>query len=65
MGAGLFADHGAAVAAMTRKGETFLPRPAPRALYDRLYRRVYRRLYPRLAPLYRSIRHATGYPGQY
>tara|TARA_B100000614_G_scaffold216686_2_gene201541 strand:+ start:13681 stop:15264 length:1584 start_codon:yes stop_codon:yes gene_type:complete len=65
VGAGLFADHGAAVAAMTRKGETFLPRPAPRALYDRLYRRVYRRLYPRLAPLYRSIRHATGYPGQY
>ncbi len=64
VGAGLYPDHGAAVAAMTRPGTAFQPRPAPAALYDRLYRRVYRRLYPRLAPLYRAIRQITGYPGR-
>ncbi len=64
VGAGLFDDHAAAVAAMTRPGRRFDPRPAETALYDQLYRRVYRRLYPRLGPLYRAIRQITGYPGR-
>lgn len=65
VGAGLYPDHTTALAAMTRPGERFQPDPARARLYDRLYRRVYRRLYGRLAPLYRSIRHITGYPAEY
>ncbi len=52
----------AAVGAMTRVGEPFLPRPEPARLYDRLYRRVYLKMYRRLKPLYEEIREITGYP---
>ncbi len=61
---GVHPDHRSAVEAMTRPGATFLPRPEFTGTYDALYRQVYRRLYPRLAPLYRSIRHITGYPSR-
>ncbi len=57
VGLGLHPDMPAAVAAMTRAGRTFEPRPEARRLYDELYRRVYRRMYDRLRPLYREIRH--------
>lgn len=63
VGLGLYADHHAAAAAMTRSGARFEPRPEARQLYDALYRDVYTQLYPRLRPLYRQIRRITGYPG--
>lgn len=65
VGAGRFSHHAEAVKAMTRPGKAFNPDADTAALYDRLYRQVYRPLYDRLAPLYRHIRHITGYPKRY
>lgn len=65
VGSGCYANHAEAVAAMTRPGEVFQPEPDTVRLYDRLYRQVYHPLYARLAPLYRNIRHITGYPARY
>jgi hypothetical protein len=62
VGAGYFADHGAAVQAMSHAGQVFLPQDEHTRTYDRLYQEVYSRMYERLAPLYRSIRHITHYP---
>ncbi len=62
VGAGYFANHVQAVAAMSHPGAIFQPEADKSALYDRLYKEVYRRMYARLAPLYRSIRHITHYP---
>ena len=61
-GVGLHADVPAAVRAMVRPGERFLPDPDASLAYDRLYREVYRPLYARLRPLYARIRRITGYP---
>lgn len=60
----VYPDYDAAVEGMTRTGKVFLPRKEFSPLYDKLYRQVYKQLYPRLAPLYRSIRHITGYPAR-
>jgi len=65
VGAGRYANHSEAVAAMTRPGRAFTPEQDTVQLYDRLYREVYRPLYGRLAPLYRNIRRITGYPRRY
>ena len=62
VGAGLYPDHAAAQARMSRPGRAFAPDPRRVELYDRLYSDAYTRLYPRLAPLYRSIRHIVNYP---
>jgi sugar (pentulose or hexulose) kinase len=62
VGLGLYPDFPAAMAAMTRRGRVFQPRPEAARLYEALYREVYRKLYPRLQPLYRRIRAITGYP---
>ncbi|MGM0767692.1 MAG: FGGY-family carbohydrate kinase [Pseudomonadota bacterium] len=62
VGLGLHPDFETAVAAMTRVGDTFHPRPETQALYDRLYQEVYLRMYPQLQPLYQTIREITGYP---
>ncbi len=62
VGVGRYADVRAAMAAMTRVGEKFVPDPATHRTYDRLYNEVYRRMYKRLQPLYKSIREITGYP---
>lgn len=62
VGLGLHPDFAAAVAAMTRIGQTFTPDPAAHAIYDGLYERVYKPLYARLKPLYEAIRDVTGYP---
>ncbi len=64
VGLGLHPSFEAAVAAMTRIGETRDPDPAASAVYDELYRGVYLRLYERLKPLYAEIRRITGYPPQ-
>lgn len=64
VGAGLYADHASAVAAMTRPGKCFTPQPEMAARYHSLYRQVYRPLYAKLAPLYRHIRQITGYPSR-
>ncbi|MHB8834167.1 MAG: FGGY-family carbohydrate kinase [Candidatus Methylomirabilia bacterium] len=63
VGLGLHPDFGAAVAAMTRRGETFQPQPETRRLYDGLYRDVYLRLYERLRPLYEKIGRITAPSG--
>jgi sugar (pentulose or hexulose) kinase len=62
VGAGLHPDHATAIARMSHRGKVFRPDPAKQRVYDRLYREVYRKMYGRLGPLYRSIRHITGYP---
>jgi sugar (pentulose or hexulose) kinase len=62
VGAGLYPDHAAAQAQMSRPGRTFTPIAQNVRLYDRLYSEVYVRMYPRLARLYLSIRHITNYP---
>ncbi len=62
VGAGLHPDHATAIDAMTRPGDGFAPGREAAEIHDRLYRQVYARLYDRLSPLYRSIRHITGYP---
>jgi len=62
VGLGFHADFATAVARMTRVNRTFLPRSDVREVYDGLYRRVYRKMYRRLRPLYKEIRHITGYP---
>ena len=62
VGLGLYADFPQAIAAMTRVGQTYHPIAQHRETYQKLYRQVYKRMYGRLRPLYRAIRHATGYP---
>ncbi len=62
VGLELHPDFEAAVAAMTRTGETFEPNPEAREIYDALYERVYKQMYRRLGPLYKEIQEITGYP---
>lgn len=62
VGLGLHPDFAAAVRAMTRIGQTFMPDAAHQATYDALYRQVYQRMYGRLQPLYHAIQRITGYP---
>jgi sugar (pentulose or hexulose) kinase len=62
VGAGVYPDHAAAQAQMSRPGRAFTPIAQNARLYERLYSDVYARMYPRLAPLYQSIRHITNYP---
>ncbi len=62
VGAGLHPDFPTAVAAMTRPGRQFDPRPENHEIYDALYERVYKKMYDRLKSLYQEIREITGYP---
>ena len=62
VGAGLHPSFEAAVANMTRLGDTFEPNAPAHAIYDELYQQVYKQMYPRLRPLYEEIRRITGYP---
>jgi sugar (pentulose or hexulose) kinase len=62
VGLGLHPNFEAAVGAMTRIGDVFLPDREAHQVYDRLYQRVYLQMYPRLRPLYAAIRDITGYP---
>jgi len=62
VGLGWYPDYPAAVAAMTRRGRAFQPRPEAVRTYQALYREVYRELYPRLRPLYRRLRTIAGEP---
>lgn len=55
VGAGLYPDFAAAIAAMTRPGREFTPRPENARLYEELFAAVYRPMYGRLAPLYRRL----------
>lgn len=59
VGVGLHEDFSAAVARMTRRGDTFTPNPQAREIYEGLYQKVYRRMYDRLRPLYEEIRSIT------
>lgn len=62
VGAGLYPDHATAIRHMTHRGQVFQPNEANRRLYNRLYLDVYKKMYKNLGPLYRAIRHITGYP---
>lgn len=62
VGAGLHPDYPAAIAAMTRPGNTYEPIPENHKIYTELYERVYLKMYKRLQPLYEEIRQITGYP---
>ncbi|MFO7862172.1 MAG: FGGY-family carbohydrate kinase [Desulfosalsimonas sp.] len=62
VGLNLHPDYPAAIAAMTRIGDTFEPIAENQRLYDTLYRRIYQKMYARLKPLYEEIREITGYP---
>jgi len=62
VGLGLHPDFASAVRSMTRVARVFEPIGPHAQIYDALYNRVYRHMYERLAPLYREIRHITGYP---
>ncbi len=56
VGAGLHPSFEAAVAAMTRLGDTFTPNPAAQAIYEALFQQVYRQMYARLRPMYEALR---------
>ncbi len=56
VGLGLHPDFSTAIKEMTHPGETFVPNPATREIYDELYRQVYVQMYDRLKPLYQRIR---------
>ena len=60
VGLKLHSDFTAAVAAMSRVGQVFVPDPAHVQTYEQLYRRVYCRMYQRLQPLYHDIAAITG-----
>ncbi len=62
VGLKLYPDFASAIAAMTRVGDVFHPRPEAQRTYERLYNEVYQRMYKQLKPLYQSIREITGYP---
>jgi sugar (pentulose or hexulose) kinase len=64
VGLKLHSDFPTAIRAMTRVGDTFMPRKAQAEVYDALYRRVYQQMYQRLQPLYEEIRAITGYPSR-
>ncbi len=59
VGLKLHPDFETAVTEMTHLGDTFLPDPTTRKIYDELYRDVYVKMYDRLQPLYREIRRIT------
>jgi xylulokinase len=54
VGAGIFPNMGAAVAAMVTRGAEFQPNPANAASYDALYR-VYLSLYPALRDAFQQL----------
>ncbi len=56
VGVGLHPDFPAAVAAMTRVGETFTPNPKNHKVYDQLYNEIYLKMYQKLQPFYKKIR---------
>ncbi len=57
-----YGDFTAAAAAMTRRGEEFVPDPKNVEIYGELFDRVYSKMYKHLQPLYEQIREVTGYP---
>ncbi len=62
VGMGYYNDFPSAVAAMTRRGDLFVPDPDNAAIYSELYEKVYLKMYRHLQPLYEEIRDVTGYP---
>jgi sugar (pentulose or hexulose) kinase len=55
VGMGVHPDFDTAVRSMTRVGETFLPDPGTKEVYDELYNGVYKKMYSQLRPLYKSM----------
>jgi sugar (pentulose or hexulose) kinase len=56
---GWYADHAAAIRAMSRIARRFDPQNDIAARYQALYTEVYQRLYPQLKPVYESLHRIT------
>ena len=63
LGAGVYPDVAAALAALDLGQRVVEPDPAERDLYERIYQRVYRPLYDRVAPLSRAAVEIQGGEG--
>lgn len=55
VGVGIHPDYRTALEEMTRLGDTFLPDPRARAVYDQLYNEIYLRMYKHLQPFYKKM----------
>jgi len=55
VGVGIHPDYSTALKEMTRLGDTFLPDPKARGVYDQLYNEVYLRMYKHLRPFYKKM----------
>ena len=53
-----------AVAAMVRKGKTFMPDAQNHRIYAELFNDVYKKSFNTLDPIYRKIAKITGYPAE-
>ncbi len=62
VGSGLYDNFNSAIGSMTSVGNTFLPNPNHRDMYEDIYRNIYLKLYKKLKPLYVRIRKISGYP---
>ena len=62
VGLKLFPGFDAAVGAMTRVREVFVPIKKNEDIYRELYRKVYLKMYRQLLPMFREIQSITGYP---
>ena len=64
VGTGMYATFEEAVAAMVRKGKTFMPDAQNHRIYAELFNDVYKKSFNTLDPIYRKIAKITGYPAE-
>jgi sugar (pentulose or hexulose) kinase len=64
VGTGMYATFEEAVAAMVRKGKTFVPNPQSHRIYTQLFNDVYKKSFRTMEPMYRRIAKITGYPAE-
>ena len=64
VGTGMFSNFEEAVAAMVKKGKTFMPNPQNHRIYTELFHDVYKKLFTNMEPMYRRIAQITGYPAE-
>jgi ribulose kinase len=64
VGTGMYATCEEAVAAMVRKGKTFMPNAQSHRIYTQLFNDVYKKSFNVMEPIYRRIAQITGYPAE-
>jgi sugar (pentulose or hexulose) kinase len=64
VGTGMYATCEEAVAAMVRKGRTFVPNAQSHHIYTQLFNDVYKKSFSTMEPIYRRIAQITGYPAE-